>query len=94
MSHDPAVITRRICELIVERLELEDFDAESFPADAVLFAPEEGGGLGLDSIASLEIASALSDEYDLELDEIAREDFVSAQTLGVYIARELEALES
>ena len=83
-------VAHRIAELIIERLELEDFTADDFPREAVLFAPEFEGGLDLDSIASLEIVSALSSEYDLDFDEIDREDFMSVDTLAAYILRELD----
>jgi len=81
-------IARRVAEIIVERLQLEQFSAETLPHDAILFAATHEGGLDLDSIASLEIVSALSDEYDLDFDNIARDDFMSVETLANYISRE------
>lgn len=88
MSELQSTVARRVAELIVERLELEDFTAETLPPDAILFAPTQEGGLDLDSIASLEIVSALSNEYDLDFDNIARDDFMSVNTLAAYIVRE------
>jgi acyl carrier protein len=87
---DPA-IAGRIVEQIIERLELEDFTVDDFPRDAVLFAPPEGGGLGFDSIASLEIIAGLADEFDLPFDNMAREDFMSVDSLARYVAREQAA---
>ncbi len=87
---DPA-IADRIVEQIIERLELEDYTVDDFPRDAVLFAPPEGGGLGFDSIASLEIIAGLADEFDLPFDNMAREDFMNVDSLARYVAREQAA---
>jgi acyl carrier protein len=86
---DHAAITDRIVGVIIERLALEDFTSETFPRDAVLFAPPEGGGLGFDSIASLEIVSGLSDAFDLPFDDIRRDDFTSVTTLAAYVGKRL-----
>ncbi len=88
-SIDIESVSRRIAEIIVERLELEDFTADTLPRDAILFAPQEGGGLDLDSIASLEIVAALSDEYGLDFDDVDREHFMSVNTLAAYVVKEL-----
>jgi len=87
---DPAIATR-IVEQIIERLEIEDFTVHDFPRTTVLFAPPQGGGLGFDSIASLEIIAGLSDEFDLPFDNMAREDFMNVDSLARYVAREQAA---
>lgn len=84
-------VSHRIAEIIIERLELEQFTADDLPRDAILFATEEDGGLDLDSIASLEIVAALSDEYELDFDDVDRDHFMSVNTLAAYIIGELEA---
>lgn len=84
---DHAETARRVAEVIIERLELEDYTPESFPRDAVLFAPPEGGGLGFDSIASLEIIAGLADTFELPFDDVKREDFMSVDSLAAYIVR-------
>jgi len=81
-------VAHRIARVIVERLELEDFTAETFPRQAILFSSVHGG-LGFDSIGSLEIAAGLADEFGLELADIAEPDFTSVDTLTAYIARHL-----
>lgn len=86
---DHTTIADRIVGVIIERLELEDFTSETFPRDAVLFAPPEGGGLGFDSIASLEIVSGLSDAFDLPFDDIRRDDFTSVDALAAYVGKRL-----
>lgn len=86
---DHATIADRIVDVIIERLALEDLTRETFPRDAVLFAPPEGGGLGFDSIASLEIVSGLSDAFDLPFDDIRRDDFTSVTSLARYVGARL-----
>ncbi len=89
---EPQEIQRRIVTTLIERLELEDdYTEDSFPCEALLFADSEHGGLEFDSIASLEIAAGLADEFDLELDDIKREDFLTILTLTAYVTRSLEA---
>lgn len=90
MTADIQTVQRRVAELIIERLELEQFTPDTLPYDAIMFATEEEGGLDLDSIASLEIVAALSDEYGLDFDDVDREHFMSVNTLSAYIVGELE----
>lgn len=90
MTADIQTVSRRVAELIIERLELEQFTPDTLPYDAILFAGEDDGGLDLDSIASLEIVSALSDEYGLDFDDVDRQHFTSVNTLSAYIVGQLE----
>lgn len=89
MTADHPDLAARVAATIIDRLQLEGFTPETFPRDAVLFAPPEGGGLGFDSIASLEIMSGLADTFDLPFDDVAREDFMSVDTLAAYVGRRL-----
>lgn len=88
---DIDTISRRIAEILIERLELEDYTPDDLPRDAIMFATEDEGGLDLDSIASLELVAALSDEYDLDFDDVDREHFMSVNSLAAYVAGELES---
>jgi acyl carrier protein len=83
-------LQERIAATIIRALELTEYTPQSFPSEAVLFAPEDRGGLGLDSIASLEIISALSNEFDLPFDDPRREDVVSVKALETYIEKALK----
>jgi acyl carrier protein len=65
----------------------------SIAEDAPLFSPEAGGGLGLDSLNSLEILAALSDKFQSPLDTIEASDFYSVSTLAAYLRREVEEKE-
>jgi acyl carrier protein len=90
MTADIQTVSRRVAQLIIERLELEQFTPDTLPYDAILFAGPEVGGLDLDSIASLEIVSALADEYGLDFDDVDREHFMTVNSLSAYIVGELE----
>ncbi|MBK9260251.1 MAG: acyl carrier protein [Polyangiaceae bacterium] len=80
-------LPEHIAKIIIERLELEGFDAQTFPKDMLLFAPDEHGGLGLDSLASLEIIAGLSTEFSLPFDDVAEDDFHTVNTLAAYVER-------
>jgi len=80
-----SALHERIAGTIIRALELSQYTPQSFPSDAIMFAPEERGGLGFDSIASLEIISALSNEFDLPFDDARRDDVVSIDALAAYI---------
>ena len=70
---------------IVETLMLDDVKPEDIDSDAPLFV----GGLGLDSIDALELAKAVSKNYQVKLladDEQNRHIFKSVRTLARYIA--------
>ena len=77
----------RIKRCIIERLEL-DMQTSEIDDDAPLFAPALAGGMDLDSLAAIEIVVALSNEFNLHLDEVPRESFESVRTLGDYITQQ------
>jgi acyl carrier protein len=87
-------LSQRIARIIIERLQLEDLTPESFPKHAILFAKEHQGGMGFDSIGSLEIAAGLADDFNLELDDISEQDFMSVETLAAYIAKQQQKASS
>ena len=89
MNAELSTLATRIADVIITRLELEDYTPETFPKDAILFAKSHEGGLGFDSIGSLEIAAGLTDEFDLELDDISEKDFTSVTTLAAYLSNHL-----
>lgn len=69
--------------LIVAALGL-DIDPVEIPDDEVLF----GGGMDLDSMATLEIVAAIEEEFSItvEDDELTVELFDSVETLAEYVA--------
>lgn len=74
-------------QTIVDTLTLS-IPYESIAEDAPLFGPESTGGLGLDSLSSLEILAALSDKFQSPLDDIEPADFFSVFTLAEYLRRQ------
>lgn len=80
-------LERRIKELIVSALNLEDIAADDIDSAAPLF----GEGLGLDSIDALELGLALQKEFGIGFggDDAAeaRRHFASVDALAAYIRR-------
>lgn len=84
MSDD---LEKRVKEVIVEALMLEDIKPEDIETDAPLFVE----GLGLDSIDALELAVALHSEFGVRTkadDERNREIFHSVKSLAEFIRNE------
>ena len=75
---------RRIKQLVVESLELEDVSPEDIDTDAPLF----GEGLGLDSIDALELGMAVRKEFGVTFSKdpaANKQTFHSVGTLADYI---------
>ena len=77
----------KVAQLIIDCLELEGFVAETLSADMPLFEPEEAEGLGLDSLAALEIVATLSAEFDLSFEDVSREDMMTVGAIAAYVDR-------
>lgn len=75
-----------IQQTIVECLEMPP-SMQQIELDAPLFGPKREGGLELDSLASLEIIAALSDRFDLPLDDVEPNDFRTISALADYLRR-------
>ncbi len=75
-------IEHRVKQVIVRTLSLE-VDAEEIDDEDALF----GGGLGLNSMATIEIIVGLEEEFDIEVpdEELRVELFDSVQTMADYI---------
>lgn len=81
---------RKLADLIVDVLNLEDVTAEEIGPEEPLF----GDGLGLDSIDALEMAMAISTEYGVQLkadSDETRAVFTNLRTLSAYIEQEAGA---
>jgi acyl carrier protein len=75
---------RKMAEMIVEVLNLEDTSASEIAPEMDLF----GDGLGLDSIDALELALAISKEYGVQLraeDENTRAIFANLRSLTEFV---------
>jgi acyl carrier protein len=87
-----AAIRENLKRLIIESLNLEGFTPDQIGDDTSLF----GEGLGLDSVDALELVLALEKEYGFEVQphEVDRAVFTSVNSLGTFVARRLEAMNS
>ncbi len=82
---------RKMAELIVDVLNLEDIVPAEIDPTAIMF---EDDGLGLDSIDALEIAVAIAEQYQVQLsaeDEDTREIFATLGNLTAHVTQEVNA---
>ena len=82
---------RKMAELIVDVLNLEDVAPEEIDPTIIMFEDE---GLGLDSIDALEIAVAIAEQYQVQLsaeDEGTREIFATLGNLTAHVTQEVNA---
>lgn len=82
---------RKMAELIVDVLNLEDVEPGEIEPDQIMF---EDDGLGLDSIDALEIAVAIAETYSVQLsaeDEATKEIFATLANLTAHVTAESAA---
>ena len=72
-------VKAKIKDMLCERLGIEP---EALEYDTTLF----GEGIGLDSIDSLEIISAIDEEYGVEMTGVGKEPFYNVESLAKYVA--------
>lgn len=77
---------QKIKEIIIEKLNLK-MDIQELQDNTPLFSSKKDGGLGLDSIDTLEIAVGITDEFNVEFSdsENMTELFTSVESLANYI---------
>lgn len=71
-------VEAKIKDMLCERLGIEP---EALEYDTTLF----GEGIGLDSIDSLEIISAIDEEYGVEMTGVGKEHFKNIDALAAYV---------
>jgi acyl carrier protein len=77
---------KKMAELIVESLNLEDIRAEDIEPEEPLF----GEGLGLDSIDALELALAITQNYSIQLkadDKNMQQAFGTLRSLNAFVMK-------
>ena len=77
---------KKMAELIVESLNLEDIRAEDIEPEVPLF----GEGLGLDSIDALELALAITQNYAIQLkadDKNMQQAFGTLRSLNAFVMK-------
>ena len=83
---------RKLAEILVEALDLEDISAGDIDADAPLFGFDVPDSLGLDSIDALEISLVVAQKYGVQLkadDENNSAIFASLRSLADYITGQI-----
>ena len=87
---DPRHVARRVKEAIVLSLKL-NIDPDEIDDEESLF-----GGVGADSIATLEIVSALEEEFGIEVDDedFRVELFDSVLAIRRYVVNKLAEVQS
>lgn len=86
-------LERKVAQLLVSALDLEDVKSEEIEPTAPLFGPD-ADSLGLDSIDALEIALAVNQAYGIELradDRANSRIFATLRSLSSHIERERAA---
>ncbi|MEN8256189.1 MAG: phosphopantetheine-binding protein [Verrucomicrobiota bacterium] len=83
-----AEIRKKLKELLVDQLALEDVTPEEIEDDSELF----GEGLGLDSLDAVEIVVMLQRNFNLEVKDMekSREVFRTISTLADYVYEKTE----
>ena len=76
-------------ELIVEVMEYEDLSPDQIQDDSPFFGIEEEPGLIHDSLAILEIATRLGEEYDIMPEDFNEEAFTDVNSLSALIVEKI-----
>jgi len=88
MSFELPEIKRRIKSVIVRALEL-DIEPSEIDDEQSLFAPALNGGMELDSLAAVDIVVGMTNEFDVEFEEVPREAFGTVNALATFVTAAL-----
>ncbi len=83
------MLEKKIKQLIIDSLELEDITVDDITNDEPLF----NDGLGLDSIDALELGMALKKEFNITLSKNKEENkkfFYSVQTIADFVRKQID----
>ncbi len=88
MTNDIDQTIRRIAEIIINELKLEDVTPETFDADLDLVDE-----VGIDSMDLATIALVIRDEFGVRIDEDDYPKLTTIRIIGEYIAEKLRSGE-
>jgi acyl carrier protein len=88
MSNNLEQTIRRIAEIIINELKLEDVTPETFDADLDLVDE-----VGIDSMDLATIALVIRDEFGIRIDEDDYPKLTTLRIIGEYIAEKLHSGE-
>jgi len=88
MTNTPEQTIRRIAEIIINELKLEDVTPETFDADLDLVDE-----VGIDSMDLATIALVIRDEFGIRIDEDDYPKLTTLRIIGEYIAEKLKSGE-
>jgi acyl carrier protein len=88
MTNDIDQTIRRIAEIIINELKLEDVTPETFDADLDLVDE-----VGIDSMDLATIALVIRDEFGIRIDEDDYPKLTTIRIIGEYIAEKLRGGE-
>ena len=80
----PSTVERRVAEIIISELKLEDITAEAFDPELNLIDE-----LGIDSMDLTTVALVLQDEYGIEIDEEDYPKLSNVRLIAAYILEQL-----
>ena len=86
MTMDRATLKRKLKELLVSGLRLQDTDPSAIADDQPIFVE----GLGLDSIDALELVVLIEEHFGIAIpdEEVGKSAFASIDALAEYISAE------
>ncbi len=80
-------LERKILDMIVDALSLEDVDKDNFDYDVSIFASQdkEGKGLGLDSVDALELVVSLRANFGVKVTEQDMKTLQSVRSVADFV---------
>lgn len=87
-------LEEQICEMIVKKLELDDIDPSTIDYETPLFSAydEDGSGLELDSVDSLELVVAMRETFGIVVGEANMSIFKNINSLSNFVREKQAAL--
>lgn len=91
-------LEKKVCEMIIRRMELDDLNVENIDVNAPLFKAYDGemdeNSLGLDSVDALELVVGLREEFQVTVTDEDMYIFESISKIAEYIDSENKKQEN